>query len=766
MFLYLQHRLFELEHPAISVCLTFDEIEKLESRCDKYFERARELCGKPITIRQIFETRAENKRNFYQIVSQRWRENMEKWTDEQHSLALVAAEHKKKRLNELAAQLQDAKQRKVAERRANVEFELKLLKEAERLEEQRLLRDNINLRKRIEYYQELSDLMQSDADEQQQQQPKQLAAKLTLHITDDIFLKPHSSSSSKQPLTPASTTSYTDFESCEGEEEDGDGASSEYAECISDDFVQKFEQSETELQAMLLTTTLNDENENNNKKVNSKSDLMKTAHVIFEENDAIAIGAVPHGCTLKRSASDFLNSNELPTLVLNELQKNRQQAMSGSNMEQCMKTAHKTTVELNATAAAAGNILPLTDAQRNKLKVLSHEFNNIPPIDSTHAKSLPDINLNTLPECELTELQRNRRRMMQNDTFSEYNKDPFANRKHLNLELNTERAKNRRKVLDSEYHILTGQTPSTTTFTITQAAAVTPMSTTSDTPITAEALVADFAAAADAAAAGKRNDVENANVEEKSALKLNVAIAAAGNHTTQTEIKIPDTADIKQQINTAAMQPETTPMSALNTAGIMSKYGFEFKCTEETTGAAAAATAPLSINNESLLQDKSFVQPDYSDPYKRCIELIESNFRCSSRNPFVRLHKNYKESNQLDCSNSTTESSKQNNTLKLLNLTLTEFLQKSVIIPMKIHLEIVNNEVMRMFLEDLQIIQHFKSLRYYFFLMDGEFGAIICDSIIGKLENGTTPRQLFNVGVLKSIMENACGSSITGKKLL
>ena len=67
---------------------------------------------------------------------------------------------------------------------------------------------------------------------------------------------------------------------------------------------------------------------------------------------------------------------------------------------------------------------------------------------------MPDINFNDLPESDL---QRNRRRMMQNDIFSEYNKDPMAARSTLYLNLDTDRSRNRQKVLESEFNILTGK---------------------------------------------------------------------------------------------------------------------------------------------------------------------------------------------------------------------------------------------------------------------------------------------------------------------
>ncbi|XP_067637777.1 gamma-tubulin complex component 6-like [Eurosta solidaginis] len=81
---------------------------------------------------------------------------------------------------------------------------------------------------------------------------------------------------------------------------------------------------------------------------------------------------------------------------------------------------------------------------------------------------------------------------------------------------------------------------------------------------------------------------------------------------------------------------------------------------------------------------------------------------------------------------------------------------------MTTHLGLVNNEVMRLFLEELQILDHLRSLRHYFFLMDGEFCSIICDGMIGKLENGATPAKLPNYQMLHSTLHTALGSTITG----
>lgn len=353
---------------------------------------------------------------------------------------------------------------------------------------------------------------------------------------------------------------------------------------------------------------------------------------------------------------------------------------------------------------------------------------------------MPDINLNTLPDSELTDLQRNRRRMMQNDLFCEYNKDPMAARSALYLNLDTERARNRQKVLESEFNIVTGKIEIKTSASVacvTLDTPITPMSTTSDnTPLTE--IHND-----------KQDDKKNGNdskvtsQETQKDLKLNVSLVRNLNK------------DLI--ISTAATTfAEFTPECGLNTAGIMAKHGFQFPNKEKLKKHQQDASTEAPVHNESQQEEDAIPQPDYQNPYKRCCELISTNFTCNTTSPYIRLN------------NPTKKSADFKNAKKLdINImsviTLTEFLQKSVVIPMSTHLELVNNEVMRMFLQDLKILDHFRSLRNYYFMMDGEFGSIICDGIIGKLEDGATPEKLLNYQILHSILDMALGSSITGK---
>ncbi|XP_067636054.1 gamma-tubulin complex component 6-like [Eurosta solidaginis] len=780
------HPLYTLDYPIISVCLTYDEIQRLKKKCINYRERVRQACGvTEVSIRHIFEARAAKKRLFYQRACQRTRENLEKWSLEQHDLALLAAEQKKRRLDELTSQLQDAKQRKIDERRANVELELRLLRETEKLEEQRLLRENINLRKRIEYYQELSDTMRRDAGEKvaptkqtpaelqpvKQSQPQQQPSKVS----------PQSESGAESAhalQTPNSGGTDTDFESCCGEEaKDGDAdadSASLYAECITDEFVQKFEENENELQAICDQTTAA-------KQVNGPLEP-----VLFEEPAASApqeaqqqqqarsdsttrlLANASKTTFLKRSASDVLYSNEPYTGGMTKnISSTTMTIIAATHAQTLTSNISSTTFAIGpapiitVASAAVSKEKPLTAAQRNKMRVLAHEYGTFSSSGNTKIIQ-PDINLNTLPESELTDLQRNRKRMMQNDLFAEYNKPALADRAHLNLNLDTERARNRRRVLESEFDILTGQTPSSTTFTTEQV--LTPMSTTSDTPLTENATQLT-------ASALQRTDLINANVpaplNAKTVLKINVELANEQQkeehaHLAADYLLICQTADAHDYL--------VTPDCALNTAGLQAKqHGFDFVDAERLRKQQQLAALEAPIQPYTLSATSSYAEDeeevaiplqDYSDPYKHSQELLDSNFTCSTRSPYIRL--NMSHTPMIVAAKKSRESLQQLKVNSMSVITLTEFLQKSVILPMTTHLGLVNNEVMRLFLEELQILDHLRSLRHYFFLMDGEFGSIICDGIIDKLESEATPVKLLNYQMLHSILDTALGSSITG----
>lgn len=92
-------------------------------------------------------------------------------------------------------------------------------------------------------------------------------------------------------------------------------------------------------------------------------------------------------------------------------------------------------------------------------------------------------------------------------------------------------------------------------------------------------------------------------------------------------------------------------------------------------------------------------------------------------------------------------------------MALSRYLQMSLMVPVNAYMDILNNETLKMFIEDLDILSHFKSLRNYFLMMNGEFGSSICDQLFTKLETGVRPIEILNYQSLHMILDHALSRS-------
>lgn len=93
--------------------------------------------------------------------------------------------------------------------------------------------------------------------------------------------------------------------------------------------------------------------------------------------------------------------------------------------------------------------------------------------------------------------------------------------------------------------------------------------------------------------------------------------------------------------------------------------------------------------------------------------------------------------------------------------TLTACLQRSVMLPLTYQLEVVNNSILTYFLVNQDMYEHLRSLKDYFFLMDGEFSRSICHNLFTKLVQTINPQELLNFATLHNILDKALGSSIS-----
>lgn len=98
--------------------------------------------------------------------------------------------------------------------------------------------------------------------------------------------------------------------------------------------------------------------------------------------------------------------------------------------------------------------------------------------------------------------------------------------------------------------------------------------------------------------------------------------------------------------------------------------------------------------------------------------------------------------------------------------TLTACLQRSVMLPLTYQLEVVNNSILTYFLVNLDMYEHLRSLKDYFFLMDGEFSKSICQNLFTRLTKTLNPQELLNFATLHNVLDKALGCSISRKFLI
>ncbi|XP_037960963.1 uncharacterized protein LOC119690050 [Teleopsis dalmanni] len=197
--------------------------------------------------------------------------------------------------------------------------------------------------------------------------------------------------------------------------------------------------------------------------------------------------------------------------------------------------------------------------------------------------------------------------------------------------------------------------------------------------------------------------------------------------------------------------------ATFNSSGLMVKPECGFTMASGTSKQELTINIDDSfMNNETDIND--LLTPGYKDCYQYCNELLRSNFRCyykdSYQYPNERLRSNLRR---------TSRKLRKENTADTLDVVrLKDFLQKSVTMPLNAYYECVSNEVMRLFIDELELLAHIKSLGHYFLLMDGDFCFNITHDLFTKLEDGIKPEHLFNHRTLNNILNKALAPKWTG----
>ena len=87
-------------------------------------------------------------------------------------------------------------------------------------------------------------------------------------------------------------------------------------------------------------------------------------------------------------------------------------------------------------------------------------------------------------------------------------------------------------------------------------------------------------------------------------------------------------------------------------------------------------------------------------------------------------------------------------------------IERSIMIPLCAQFKLVNSQLLKYFVNELQYLVHVNSLEDYFFLMDGEFGRNITEGLFEKLCGTNFPTDLINCQSLQKLVQEAMNSSI------
>ncbi|XP_019932018.3 gamma-tubulin complex component 6 [Aedes albopictus] len=652
------HPIFSLKIPKLEVCLSYPAVDRLKARWLHYVAKARNVCGPSLSVRELYERKERDREEFLRQVEANFRRSMDQWRQDQDAEALELRRKKERQMEELLEQLNEIRESKLAAKRQEVELDQRYQQEGLEFENRRLMAENLEREKAVEGYRELNRMMDEKV-ERAEREVERLKVQLS---------------------GVGSGGDSSDFESCVGSVTEDDAGS------VYED-AQK-------------------------SPVSDKSEDRTVLENVKEITE-----------------SDVVNSND----VISESEQNRKRIL-GSNLGEYLAEDHANANVEAIKETAAGGLRQLTEAQRNKRKIMTEEFG----LRGEETAVGVDVNSNQTEERhrnrqrilisdytsraeedkvkasgELTELQKNRIKIMSqeyNVVVDDHDRGSKKDRKpEMFLNLETDRAKNRRRILECEFNIVTGA----------QNFVDTPMSVDSDT-ISEDIQVPMIVI----------NDVPqdvNANpiVGDDGRLKLDTT--AAQEKFNESRFGVPDTATLEQ----------VTPDSGLISAGLQAKQGFEF---------------PLVREGSSDLETRSVTSYEDDEIYREFVEAMEKRNLNLCELPSMT-----------DDLSSVTEVKEAGSELRSLDvLTVTRFLQSSLVIPLKAHMEVVNSEILKMCLNDLDILGHFESLRNYFLLMDGEFSCYVCDNIFKILEEVRSPDELLNYQTLHTILDSALCSSAAG----
>lgn len=621
-----EHPLLRERPPRLAVCLSDVELDALRTECAAYAQRVRRVCGQPVAVRDVFARQAAQRHECVRRAAERFAENMCRWREEQQLKAGLVREEQARCRAVLERQMSELHERRVEERRENLRVDREVQRQSDELEAVRQERELAERERRLEYYAELGELVErrrTEADAVVTDLREQLAEAKSLTARMETVLA--TGSEREQPQAEAHVGGID----CNRNPVAGD------AEHV------------TEPDANANPRHV-DDGEGAQKAVSNKAMVLGTT---FDFHHHSTAGTKATQLLRDAGALGHTDDNSNPCAIV-------------------------------AVAGTSGNQAHLEMLQ-NRARVMGQEYDII----GFTTESIEPGSAATVEESQLTDLQRNRRKVM-SEEFGHAHQIPSTMVK-LQLQLNVPES-------------WAAQRP-------------TPMSTSSDTP-------------------HKRLE------DGMPPLRVDVS-------------RMPPAAPLSAEHSSEMQTAHTSQpggrfrFDSVSGTSSMSASVYESARSGAQTAGEDEPTEPQS----PVCRSPRFEYPKSLNATRKPNKLFAL---ATPRTPHSAIDDHQSDGLGDD---SVTDST-----------VITDRLRTSYLLPLQTHLRVLSNEILKVFLLDLHALDHFKSLRNYFFMMDGEFASHICDGLFAKLEpldatvQPQRPVDILNFACLHALVDGALGSSIIG----
>ncbi|KAJ8720198.1 hypothetical protein PYW07_012241 [Mythimna separata] len=779
--------LISSDHPSVKCCASFQELESQQQVLDVYRTRCLFVSGELVTFDQILLKREAERKAFTEMASLKQAETMEKIIADRKRLAQLIIAEKQHSLRVLEAAMAEAKAAKhKAKQRERKRFELEHAAEKATEEVDSKLRD-VEKNKIMEYYSKLNmEVERSKMHTEWKIKRLQLdQSRMQLLSTEERNLKreklelEHQKNEEVMAMSIQSDMLRSVEDDLDSKEEsvvaDGNAVNTEPSQIFtaeesadladSDSNKLKSQTSGAVLSAICnaaknffgVSKTNSDEKCDNNKELDAQGNIVPS------ETDG-------NSRTLHTQSSCEIGSKLDDDYDNLQYQKGRQQALI--NKQKVM--AHEfgqTDSENNqlkdppliqvATIDAENNLQewsPFVEAKLNKLKVLGTEFDVVkPPVKPSEPK---------------TEAQKEALINKQKVLGVEYNlpAEAYVKREPAN-KAQEEAVRNKEKILLADFDTPSANSespkrdnskrsaltlnlkpygePSSSTYRLgvtPNAGSITPgeyfprldleTPTTADVPLESAVTSEIFTPRSDVS---KDSQIKSKSKEFLSSEGFNFPI-----------IVDEENVEINSDIQTGD-SAENSPSKSLDSpvSRVKSKYSY-FNVLD-------GSYSLKDFDPFGIKEMKTFSKDHFTS--KMNLDMRESS--CYTHPSVIMEEVKKRPYNNMFASHFSSGDEEQNKITCDNIASLTACLQRSVMLPLTYQLEVVNNSILTYFLVNQDMYEHLRSLKDYFFLMDGEFSRSICHNLFTKLVKTLNPQELLNFATLHNILDKALGSSIS-----